>query len=240
MIYIGLIIAVLLVAAGLVAMKWPGLISFYSLMTPQEREKVDMKKAAGKSSAVIMAVTGLACAVLYYVPYFMGHPALALALCIVAMMAGVIVLTAVLRKYDHNTQRKKANVHIIVVAVFMVAICIMLWSWSRPVRIAVTEDEIEISGSYGVTVARSSIRSVQLLDSLPEIEVRTNGIGMGNIQKGHFRIEGFGSCRLYVDLKYPPFVLLGLDTGEIIIFNTKNPSETESLYRACLDYPDAR
>ena len=212
MIYIGLIIAVLLVAAGLVAMKWPGLISFYSLMTPQERERVDMK-AAGKSSAVIMAVTGLACAVLYYVTYFMGHPALALALCIVAMMAGVIVLTAVLRKYDHNTQRKKANVHIIVVAVFMVAICIMLWSWSRPVRIAVTEDEIEI---------------------------RTNGIGMGNIQKGHFRIEGFGSCRLYVDLKYPPFVLLGLDTGEIIIFNTKNPSETESLYRACLDSPDAR
>ena len=193
MIYIGLIIAGLLVAAGLVAMKWPGLISFYSLMTPQEREKVDMK-AAGKSSAVIMAVTGLACAILYYVPYFMGHPALALALCIVAMMAGVIVLTAVLRKYDHNTQRKKANVHIIVVAVFMVAICIMLWSWSRPVRIAVTEDEIEI---------------------------RTNGIGMGNIQKGHFSIEGFGSCRLYVDLKYPPFVLLGLDTGEIIIFNTK-------------------
>lgn len=212
MIYIGLIIAVLLVAAGLVAMKWPGLISFYSLMTPQEREKVDMK-AAGKSSAVIMAVTGLACAVLYYVPYFMGHPALALALCIVAMMAGVIVLTAVLRKYDHNPQRKKANVHIIVVAVFTVAICIMLWSWSRPVRIAVTEDEIEI---------------------------RTNGIGMGNIQKGHFRIEGFGSCRLYVDLEYPPFVLLGLDTGENIIFNTQDPDETESLYRACLDFPDAR
>ena len=239
MMYFGLIFAVLLVAAGLVAMKWPGLISFYSLMTPQEREKVDMK-AAGKSSAVIMAVTGLACAVLYYVPYFMGHPALALALCIVAMMAGVIVLTAVLRKYDHNTQRKKANVHIIVVAVFMVAICIMLWSRSRPVRIAVTEDEIEISGSYGVTVARSSIRSVQLLDSLPEIEVRTNGIGMENIQKGHFRIEGFGSCRLYVDLEYPPFVLLGLDTGENIIFNTQDPDETESLYRACLDSPDAR
>ena len=91
-----------------------------------------------------------------------------------------------------------------------------------------------------MTVDRGSIRSVQLLDSLPEIEVRTNGIGMGNIQKGHFRIEGFGSCRLYVDLKYPPFVLLGLDTGENIIFNTLDPDETESLYRACLDSPDAR
>lgn len=239
MIYFGLIIAVLLVAVGLAAMKWPGLISFYSLMAPQERENVDMK-AAGKSSAVTMAVTGLACAVLYYVPYFMGHPALALALCIVAVMAGILVLTAVLRKYDHNPQRKKANVHVVVVAAVTVAVCIMLWSWSRPVRVTVTESEVEISGPYGLTVNRGSIRSVQLLDTLPEIEVRTNGIGMGNIQKGHFRIEGFGACRLYVDLKYPPFVLLGLDTGDIVIFNTDDPAETESLYRVCLDGRDGR
>lgn len=46
-----------------------------------------------------------------------------------------------------------------------------------------------------MTLKASDIRRVELRDSLPDIEMRTNGIGMGNIQKGHFLLKDIGVCR---------------------------------------------
>ena len=73
----------------------------------------------------------------------------------------------------------------------------------RPVRIEVTADSLVISGNYGYSVKLSGIQSVEMLDRLPRIKIRSNGIGWKNIKIGHFILEGTGKCRLYVNRKYP-------------------------------------
>ena len=73
----------------------------------------------------------------------------------------------------------------------------------RPVRIEVTADSLVISGNYGYSVKLSEIQSVEMLDRLPRIKIRSNGIGWKNIKIGHFILEGTGKCRLYVNRKYP-------------------------------------
>lgn len=100
----------------------------------------------------------------------------------------------------------------------------------RPVRIEVTADSLVISGNYGYSVKLSGMQSVEMLDRLPRIKIRSNGIGWKNIKIGHFILEGTGKCRLYVNRKYPPYVHIVTTGGKHVIFNTGNPEETESLF----------
>ena len=102
----------------------------------------------------------------------------------------------------------------------------------RPNRIQATSDSLVITGSYKYSVKLDEIRSVERLDSLPKIKLRTNGIGWPNIKIGHFRVEGIGKCRLYVNQKFPPYVHIVTSAGEHIIFNTKDPENTESIFRS--------
>ena len=102
----------------------------------------------------------------------------------------------------------------------------------RPNRIQVTSDSLVITGSYKYSVELGEIRSVERLDSLPKIKLRTNGIGWPNIKIGHFRVEGIGKCRLYINQKFPPYVHIVTSAGEHIIFNTKDPENTESIFRS--------
>lgn len=232
--FFGLAFALLMVAAGLIAWRWPGLISFYSMMSRKELANVDLK-AAGRTSLVTMCATAVAVLALYYPLYYTGHYTLAIELSIVAVFAGCIALVYALRKYDGNPGRKKGTVAVAVTAVVAAVVCIMLFSWSGPVQITVEDDAVEFSGAYGMTVPGNRLRSVSVMETLPEIELRTNGIGMGNIQTGHFRLEGIGPCRLYVNLRFSPFVQLVLDDGEIIIFNTSEKDRTMELYESCAE-----
>lgn len=232
--FFGLAFALLMVAAGLIAWRWPELISSYSMMSRKELANVDLK-AAGRTSLVTMCATAVAVLALYYPLYYTGHYTLAIELSIVAVFAGCIALVYALRKYDRNPGRKKGTVAVAVTAVVAAVVCIMLFSWSRPVQITVENGAVEFSGAYGMTVPGNRLRSVSVMETLPEIELRTNGIGMGNIQTGHFRLEGTGPCRLYVNLRFSPFVQLVLDDGEIIIFNTSEKDRTMELYESCVE-----
>lgn len=100
----------------------------------------------------------------------------------------------------------------------------------RPNRIQVTSDSLVITGSYKYSVKLDEIRSVERLDSLPKIKIRTNGIGWPNIKIGHFRVEGIGKCRLYINQKFPPYVHIVTSAGEHIIFNTNDPAKTETVF----------
>ena len=87
-----------------------------------------------------------------------------------------------------------------------VGIAIALWGASRPNRIELNGESLTIKGNYSHTIAIDDIESVVLADKLPEIVLRTNGIGFRHIKVGHFRLKGTGKCRLYVNLRYPPYV----------------------------------
>ena len=101
-------------------------------------------------------------------------------------------------------------------------IILCVWSLSRPNRIEMTEEDLIIGGSYRHTVRLNEIESCELMEQMPRIKIRTNGIGLGKIQIGHFRVEGVGKCRLYLNLRYPPFVHITTASGEHIFFNTGN------------------
>lgn len=118
---------------------------------------------------------------------------------------------------------------------FFAGTALMIYGMSRPNRIEVNGDNLVIRGSYGQTVSIDEIQSCEMLEKMPEITLRTNGIGLPNVRIGHFRVSGIGKCRLYINLRYSPFVHVTTASGKHIFFNTKDPEVTAGLFEAISD-----
>lgn len=120
----------------------------------------------------------------------------------------------------------------LVIGILMIfaGIVVMLVSMSRPNTIEIQDGSLVISGSYGMTLPTEEIKTVELLDTLPKITIRTNGIALGDTMIGHFRMKEIGSCRLHLNTGFPPFVHIVTKEGKHIFFNTKDAARTRELF----------
>ena len=59
--------------------------------------------------------------------------------------------------------------------------------------------------------------------------MKTNGFGGGASLRGHFRVEGLGDGRLYVEEGFAPYVLVRLREGFVVV-NFREPERTRALY----------
>ena len=227
--YIGLLIGGMIVLSGLLSLWRPDLLSPFSGMSKTELNKVDLKHA-GKSACAVLIATGIVSAAVNWFLCAVGYADAGITVMVLTIVLGGIILMAVMRKYDSNPSAWRYRFGIIFMALFFLVVGTLLLVWSRPNGIEVKDGKVVISGNYGMEVPLDEIRMVEMLDSFPEIEARTNGIGMVHVQKGNFRLDRVGACRLYVNMKYSPFVhIVTSDTGHIF-FNTDDPALTEELY----------
>ncbi len=91
------------------------------------------------------------------------------------------------------------------------------------------EDRIEISGMYGDEWAYEDIQDVQLLNQMPEVTWKQNGIGLPSLAQGHFKVKGYGSSLLFIQKGYSPVLYIELE-GDQIFINSKDRGETLKWY----------
>ena len=58
---------------------------------------------------------------------------------------------------------------------------------------------------------------------------KTNGFAGAGSLRGHFRVEGLGDGRLYVEEGFAPYVLVRLRQGFVVV-NFREPERTSALY----------
>jgi len=94
----------------------------------------------------------------------------------------------------------------------------------------VTETTFEVTGPYSNEWEISEVTSLELLDELPEIKFRSNGISAANKKVGHFKLEEpYGKGLLYISDLTPPFLLIETEEG-FLILNDKNNERVEEIY----------
>lgn len=99
----------------------------------------------------------------------------------------------------------------------------------------VEEDTFTITGSYGIEWNISEIETVELLKSLPEIEMKTNGFATGTLLKGKFRLEApYGTGLLFIDKKSDAPVLYVAKKDEYIMMNRIGNDDAGTLYKELL------
>jgi hypothetical protein len=106
----------------------------------------------------------------------------------------------------------------------------LFWYQVQPPRVTVRPDGLEVqSPFYGKVFPASDITGISLLPALPRVLLKTNGFGGGASLRGHFRLEGLGEGRLYVEEGFAPYVLVRLRAGFVLV-NFREPERTRALY----------
>lgn len=61
---------------------------------------------------------------------------------------------------------------------------------------------------YSAHLRPEEITSVELVDALPRVELRTNGTALGASLRGNFRLQGWGEGKLFLEADHPPFLVV--------------------------------
>ena len=106
----------------------------------------------------------------------------------------------------------------------------IFWFQVQPPRVTVRPDGLEVeSPFYGKVFPASDVTGISLEPTLPRVLLKTNGFGGGASLRGHFRVEGLGDGRLYVEEGFAPYVLVRLREGFVVV-NFREPERTRALY----------
>jgi len=67
------------------------------------------------------------------------------------------------------------------------------------------------------------------MDEIPEVTLRTNGIGLPTLAKGHFKVTDYGSSLLFILKGSTPYLYIELENKHIFI-NDKDPVKTRDWF----------
>lgn len=103
-------------------------------------------------------------------------------------------------------------------------------------EIVVNDKAIEIKGEYAMNIPLSDIDTVLLIEKLPSIKLRTNGISTRKVDIGNFKMSDGNKCRLYINKDVPLFVVIKRQKANdksqklLIFINKTTIEETKVLY----------
>jgi hypothetical protein len=106
----------------------------------------------------------------------------------------------------------------------------LFWFQVQPPIVTVRPDGLEVESLfYGKVFPASDVTGISLEPTLPRVLARTNGFAGAGSLRGHFRVEGLGDGRLYVEEGFAPYVLVRL-RQRFVVINYREPERTRALY----------
>lgn len=245
--FINYLVGITFLLMGLLVhrMKWYGLIAGFNTMRPERQEEVDIVSVArtigyyGYANAAVFILSG----VLLTDRFSWGglFPYLFL---VVSTLGLLIRLQRFDRQVVDGEGRFKAGakrrlaLKLLPVVLVLVGVGGLMVCSSRPPQVTIDDMGMVIEGMYGESYTWGEIRTVTLLEELPEVRMKTNGSALGPHLKGHFRVANLGAVLLHVDTRTPPYILIQTEE-EKVIFNLPSSIDTMDLYRELDDSIDS-
>jgi hypothetical protein len=154
---------------------------------------------------------------------------------ILIFVGGVLFMIRGAQRFDRNKKSGADRAALIKTMVLpLLVLCgvgaIMVYG-QVSTRVEVKPEGIVIGGMYGTTIPAEEIREVSLEDEIPRILVRNNGLGYGEIKKGHFTLEGLGRGRLYLESREGPHICI-YTADSYAIINYRDPDRTRAFMKA--------
>jgi uncharacterized membrane protein SirB2 len=150
---------------------------------------------------------------------------------IIFLMGGMIYLS----KYEVPKKRKRS--YIISVTLFIAIVgglsALSYFSY-QGYELVTKEESFEITGMYGDEWKYEEVTSIELKEKMPEVTVRTNGVGLPTLSKGHFKVRGYGHSLLFIQKGSSPYIYIELKDKKIFI-NDKDPKQTRIWFKQVSD-----
>ena len=134
-----------------------------------------------------------------------------------------------------NAKRPRTYRSVIVIAVFFVVLLAPTLFMNYSNEVVVGDGVVEIKDEYAMTIPVSDIDTVLLVERLPSIKTRTNGISTRKVNIGNFKMSDGNKCRLYINKDVDAFVEIrlvaqGSQPQDLVFINRKTVEETKALY----------
>jgi hypothetical protein len=200
-IMLGLLFAFLGLLIG--KFKMYGLIAGVNTASEEQKGNMDLP-AMGKAIALMCYGVALANLVPAALNYFFGFPLYVAPILTVAI---IIVSLVRIQRYDHNVKSRESTMKA-VRALVIVAIVggILISQVIGEHKVIITDASVKVSGMFGKTFAMEDVVSVREVQEMPRVTLRANGLGIGSIQRGQFRLEGAKKAYLYLSKREGPYI----------------------------------
>ena len=146
----------------------------------------------------------------------------------------------ILENNELNLDAKRPRTYrsVIVIAVFFVVLLAQTLFMIYGNEVVVGNDVIKIKteGEYAMTIPVSDIDTVLLVEELPSIKTRTNGISTRKVNIGKFKMSDGEKANLYINKNVDMFIEIKLNAqcsmpeADLIFINRKTVEETKALY----------
>ncbi|RHW41737.1 DUF3784 domain-containing protein [Neobacillus notoginsengisoli] len=208
------------------------LISGYANRSKEEQEQL-LKAGYPQKIGSLLIATAVGMIVLLPLLFtsFTYKVELIFGFMIVFLLGGIIYLS----RYEIPQKRKRSYVISIGIAIVTFSfLAVLMFFGYEKTELILRKDSFEITGMYGKEIPYEDIRSVELIDELPEVTFRVNGFAMSDIAKGKFKVTGHGTSLLFIQKAKPPYLLIETDDGDIFI-NSQHPNQTQAWERKLIE-----
>jgi hypothetical protein len=223
-----IILGLFFIGLGFLVKAAPNLISGYNTMSKEKKENVDIE---GLSSLMRngLVIIGVAIIVGHFLFTWAGLKAFAGFSILVAVFSILPVLMVKAQKYDHNKNKNKWVGLVVLISAGLFTGSLITFSM-LPSKMEMKDGNLKLSGIYGFSLGQSEIADIELRDTIPAIRMRLNGVSIGSVHKGYFRLETYAKCRLFLHSDEPPYIVITDNKGFKTIINFRSAAETREVY----------
>ena len=144
---------------------------------------------------------------------------------LLAVSYSVIVLTV--------KEHRKTAIGVIAGVVALCAGLLLLpvfVSSTSELDVELDDGKLSINGNYGEDIMVNEIRSVRLVDAMPQVVIRTNGYSFGGVNLGRFKAKDGATVWLHSYSGKGPFIQITTNDGRECYVNSKDPMQTRRLF----------
>lgn len=142
------------------------------------------------------------------------------------LLGGLVYLS----KYEIPSKRKRSyTISTILFIVVIGSLTALTISSYQGYELIIKKDHFEITGMYGDEWNLKEIKRIELMEEMPEVLARTNGVGLPTLSKGHFKVKDYGKSLLFIQKGSSPYIYIELTNRKIFI-NDKDPEQTNRWY----------
>ncbi|MFY0650907.1 MAG: DUF3784 domain-containing protein [Cyclobacteriaceae bacterium] len=223
---VNFLVGAFLIGLGFLVKSNPDLIAGYNTMSEEKRKNVDIDGLSTMMRNCLVAMGGLLILIHFLLAALNMRSILPLFM-IIHIFSFTCVMVVLAQNYDKNKKSwLKKYFGVLLVVGIALFVGFKLYYDTRANSFKISNDTIIIEGAYAMS---DKMTSIDLIDSIPKVEGKVNGLGISGIRKGTFRIANWGNCQLYIESANGPFILVKT-SGKKIIINQAEPQQTKALF----------
>lgn len=225
---ITLFTAIILIVSGTIVVKRPSLLSNYKSFTEEEKVSPEFKTYLKRVRNIMIGA-----AVIIVAGQFLNMLTDSGIFFIISILLMCIGLAPALFYCQAKVSKRMHRKSLIYAGSFLIISLVILGGLLIPSlyggNVSYENDTLRISGIYGAELKKDEIKSITKVNAIPQVNLRTNGFGLGYIRKGFFRTVDDKTVHFILASNNLPALHISTINGENIYVNTLDSKEMDEV-----------